>query len=60
MEDFEPQGRDPERNHENTCEAQRDRSIIIYKYHGMGLGGSQISIECKDKPFNCSAIEVKF
>jgi hypothetical protein len=28
----------------NTPEAQRARSIIICKYHGMGLGGSQISI----------------
>jgi hypothetical protein len=38
--------------------ALRARLIIIYKYQGLGLGGSQISIEDKEISFSCSAIKV--
>jgi hypothetical protein len=34
-----------EREHGNTPDAQRARSIIICKHYEMGLGGSQITIE---------------
>jgi hypothetical protein len=36
------------------------RPIIICKYHGMALRGSHISIESKDRSFNCLTIEVQF
>lgn len=49
-----------QRDHRNTPEAQRARSIIICKYQGLGLGGSQISIEGIGRSFNCLAIEVQF
>lgn len=34
-----------DRDHRNAHDTQRARSIIICNYHGIGLGGSQISIE---------------
>lgn len=57
IKELEPWESGAERDHENTPEAQRARSIVKCKYHGMGLGGGQISIE--SKAFICSAIEVQ-
>ena len=44
MEELEPGGRDPERDHGNTPEAQRARSMIVYKDHEMGQGRSQVRV----------------
>jgi hypothetical protein len=33
-----------ERNHGNTLEAQRARSMIVYKAHEIGQGGSQVRV----------------
>lgn len=60
MEDLKPRGKGPEKDHENTPEAQRARSVIIRKCDKIGLGGSQITLEGKDRSFNYSAIEVQF
>ena len=49
-----------ERDHGNTHEVQRARSLMMCKYCGMGLGGSQISRENKGRSFISSAIEVIF
>lgn len=48
MEGLEPKARGPERDHGDTPEAQKARSIIICKYHGVGLRGTQVSIKRKD------------
>lgn len=58
MEDLEPSGSGLERDRGNTQKAQKARSKIICKYHGMGIEGSQISLESKGRSFNCSAIEI--
>jgi hypothetical protein len=47
MKDLKPWRMDPERDHGNTLEAQRSRSIIICKYHGMGVGVARLAQEVK-------------
>jgi len=46
--------------HGNTPEAQGARSIIISKYHGMELRGSQMSIGGYGRTVNCSATGMQF
>lgn len=57
---MEPWGRGLERDHGNIPEAQKATSVIICMYHGMGLGGSQISIKVKTDHLTAQLLKTSF